>query len=68
MGELSLQAKHAMLQGATAMCPGCLIEKVIPENHFGAALHRMPDGGSTYECHANSEAWEGVPEFEEQAE
>ena len=59
---MSDEARLAMIVGAAAMCPGCLLEKEIPDNDWGGANHTMPNG-SKYECHAGSEAWERVPEF-----
>ncbi len=65
MTQLSKEALQAQLAGAMAMCPGCKIERKLPENRYGAALHQMPNG-SNYECHAGDEAWEDVPEFKAQ--
>lgn len=65
MAELSLEATLAQIKGANAMCPGCKIEKKIPERVHGTAVHRI--GKGTYECHANTDAWIGVPEFEAQS-
>lgn len=58
---MSPEARLAMFKGAAAMCPGCLLEKEIPDNDWGGANHTAP-GGRKYECHA-SEAWEDVPEW-----
>ena len=67
LDELSWQASIVMLKGANAFCPGCKIEKRIPTNRNGAALHYIGTGeGDAYESHANSEAWVDVPEFTNQ--
>lgn len=58
---MSPEAEAAMAKGAAAMCPGCMLEKNIPDNDWGGANHTGPSG-SKYECHA-SEAWDGVPEW-----
>ncbi len=63
MKTISVEARLARLKGAAAMCPGCLFEREIPDNDNGGANHTMPNG-SKYECHANTEAWQGVPEWE----
>jgi len=57
---VSPEARLAMFKGAAAMCPGCLLEKEIPDHP--AACHEMPNG-SKYECHEGLEAWENVPEW-----
>lgn len=59
--KMSTQAVTAMLKGAMAHCPGCKIDRMVPINLHGAAVHTL--GSSNYECHANSEAWKDVPEF-----
>jgi len=64
---MSPEAQLAMAKGASQMCPGCLFEKVIPDNDQGGANHTMPSG-SKYECHANTEAWQDVPEWLEKRE
>lgn len=52
----------AMLKGAMAFCPGCKMEQKVPFNFCGAAVHTLGDGN--YECHANTEVWRNVPEFQ----
>lgn len=65
MAKLSEEAQAAQDLGARKSCPGCMIEHKIPTNINGAALHKMPSG-APYECHADSDSWAGVPEFESQ--
>ena len=57
-----------MAKGASAMCPGCLIERQVPtKTNLGCAVHYMDKAKTrSYECHANTDVWKDVPEFRDQ--
>lgn len=60
---MSKEAVLALLRGSNAHCPGCAFDLSIPKRtERRQAVHEL--GGKTYECHANSESWHDVPEFE----